>query len=88
MQTKMTFIDENGSKIECSVVAMFKNGNHKYVAYTDDKEIDFQKDLLVSRYTLDGEEPHLMPIEDETEWEFINDYLNREIFEEDGEFDD
>lgn len=83
MHGKMTFSDSQGKEIICDVVAIFNDGNTKYVVYTDNSLTDGKADLIVSK--LQGN--MLLPVIEEKELEFVDNYLSSELFKED-EFDD
>lgn len=83
MKNKMTLITKDGEKITYDIVAMFKNGNTSFIAYIDNIKNDTGKsDLLVSKYI---ENKGLISLEDitsEEEWNFVNAYLDEEVFNE------
>lgn len=86
MQNKIVLLDSNDNKLEGDIVAIFKNENINYVAYTIPSSRE-KSDLLVSKYEKVGDIFHIYPIEAEKEWTFIEEYLNREVFGGD-EFDE
>lgn len=88
MQGKLTYKDETGKNVECDVIAVFKNGGNDYIAYTDNKVEDGKRDLLVSKYKTNGAETQLIPIEDDTEWNFVEEYLTKNLLEKGDEVDD
>ncbi len=83
MKNKIKFINSIGQELVCDVVAMFKNENANYVAYTDNAKTDNGKlDLLVSKYVEVEGKLQLISITDEKEYQFAEEYLERELFEE------
>ena len=72
-EEKIVIIDEQGQEIEMEVLFTFDSDETKkqYVLYFNPE--DESGEVYVSSYTEDGQ---LIPIEDEKEWELIN-----EVFE-------
>ena len=81
----MTLIDASGKKIECVVVAIFRDGEKNYIAYTDGSMTNGEKDLMVSKFILDGDTVRLCEITLESEWDYVQNYLDSVVFDEDDE---
>lgn len=80
MSKKNTFtiIDENGKEIECEVIFTYEDEKTEtnYIAYTDNT-LDDEGNTKVYASTFDPEEddPVLLPIESEEEWNLIENIL-------------
>lgn len=78
-ENTFTCLDENGKKIECTVLFTFdmeKTGKN-YIIYTDNTTDESgQIRTYASTYTPDTEESDLGPIETEEEWKMIEGILS------------
>ncbi|MCL1990693.1 MAG: DUF1292 domain-containing protein [Defluviitaleaceae bacterium] len=89
----LTVIDEEGQEIECEILFTFDSPEYKknYVVYTPigDEYVDEEgyPELHVSAYTTDedGEGGGLEPIEDEAEWEMIEEVVAAFIEEQESD---
>ncbi|WP_438311090.1 DUF1292 domain-containing protein [Sporosarcina sp. FA9] len=91
-QETMTIVDENGEEHVCEVIFTFESKEYakSYVLYHvlgedegEDEEVEIHASAFVpSEDNKDGE---LMPIEDDEEWEMIEEMLNTFLAEEDEE---
>ncbi len=69
---------ENGKEIQCNIVLSFRDDNNdiNYVVYTDGSlDENNELELHASRYILNGEQIILMEIENEYEWDLIDNML-------------
>ncbi len=69
---------ENGIEIECNIIKMFKDeGNDiNYIVYTDGTKDDYGNlNIYASRCILDGKDIVLKNIENEYEWNLIDNIL-------------
>ena len=80
---------EDGTELECDVVAIFPVDGKDYIALLPDKVIDGyeENEVFLYRYTeLEGEDIKLVPIDDEEEYEAVADafdeYLDGVEFDE------
>ena len=84
-QDTMTIVDENGDEHVCEVILTFESKDYgkSYVLYhilgqddvDDSEEIEIHASSLTPKE--DGEEDgELLPIEDDAEWEMIEETLN------------
>jgi len=79
----LTVIDENGAELEFEILFTFDSPeyNKDYVVYMSTDEADLDEDgypeIHVSSYTVneDGEGGGLEPIEDEAEWEYVEEVV-------------
>jgi uncharacterized protein YrzB (UPF0473 family) len=91
---KLTVINEEGQEIECEILFTFDSAEYKkdYVVYMPigDEYVDEDghPEIHVSSYTTneDGEGGGLEPIEDEAEWDMVEEIVTS--FIEDQEEDD
>lgn len=76
--TRLTVIDENGKEIEMEIIFTFENDDHskKYVLYTNPE--DENGEVFASLYDDEG---HLFPVEDENEWQMIEEVFGAYIDE-------
>ena len=90
-QDTMTIVDENGDEHVCEVILTFesKDFGKSYVLYhilgTEDEDDTDEIEIHASSFTPkeDGEEDgELLPIEDDAEWEMIEETLNTFLDEE------
>ena len=94
-QETMTIVDENGDEHVCEVIFTFESVEYakSYVLYhvlgkddVEDEEIEIHASAFIpSEDNTDGE---LMPIEDDEEWEMIEEMLNTFLAEEEEEDED
>jgi uncharacterized protein YrzB (UPF0473 family) len=92
----LTVIDENGQELEFEILFTFDSPeyNKNYVVYMSTDEADLDEDgypeIHVSSYTVneDGEGGGLEPIEDEAEWEMVEEIVASFIEEMEEEDDD
>lgn len=71
-------IIENGKKINCNIVMTFKDDSNdiNYIVYTDGtKDSDGDLELYASRYILKNNEYILEPIENDSEWNLIDNMI-------------
>lgn len=71
-------IDSEGKEITCEIVTTFKNDETgiTYVVYTDGtKDENGELETYASRYALEGSNYVLYPIEDDSEWDLIDEVL-------------
>lgn len=75
--------DENGQVIKMEILFTFDSDeyNKKYVVYFD-AENDEAEDIFVSEY---DEEGNLFPIENEKEWDMIEEVINTFMEDEEDE---
>ena len=95
-QETMTIIDENGKEHVCEVIFTFESVEFgkSYVLYHilggeevgEDEEVEIHASAFMpSENNEDGE---LMPIEDDAEWDMIEEMLNTFLEEEEEEEED
>ena len=85
----LTVIDENGQELEFEILFTFDSPeyNKNYVVYMSTDETDLDEDgypeIHVSSYTVneDGEGGGLEPIEDEAEWDMVEEVVSSFIEE-------
>lgn len=73
---------DNGTEIVCNVVKLLDDENNgvSYIIYTDGSKDENGRDFLyASRYTIQGNDYILKPIENDYEWNFIDNMLSLEI---------
>lgn len=71
-------LDQNGTEVVCDIVAIFQdeNTNTDYIIYTDGTKGETGKlEVYASRYKKDKSTLILEDIENESEWDLIDDYL-------------
>lgn len=71
-------IVEDGKEINCDVISIFKDENNdiNYVVYTDGtKDEDGELEIYASRYIEKNNKYILKPIENESEWNLIDNML-------------
>jgi uncharacterized protein YrzB (UPF0473 family) len=89
-QETMTIVDENGEEHVCEVIFTFDSEEFgkSYVLYhvlgendvDEDEEVEIHASAFVP--SEDNEDGELMPIEDDAEWEMIEEMLNTFLAEE------
>lgn len=76
-----------GKEIECNMLFTFRDdvNNINYVVYTDGT-VDVNNELLVyaSRYILDGDNYILKDIENDYEWDLVDNMLESKCKEDDN----
>ena len=87
MRQEMILLDESGNEIKCNIVASFKNDDNEYIAYTDGNFVNGKKELYVSKLVSQGDKMRIYDITDESEWNYVNDYLNKHFYNEGGEYE-
>ncbi|MBE5953647.1 MAG: DUF1292 domain-containing protein [Lachnospiraceae bacterium] len=76
---------EDGTELECDVVAIFEVDGQDYIALLPDKVIDGyeENEVFLYRYEeLEGEDIKLEPIDDEEEYEAVADAFDEILDEE------
>ena len=71
-------IIENGKQIDCKIVLTFRddNNNINYIIYTDGtKDDNGELEVYASRYIIDNDSYILKDIENEYEWNLIDNML-------------
>lgn len=68
---------ENGESVTGNVVARFSNKNNEYVAFTIME--DGVEEFLVSKYEKTQDGFKMIEIKDD-EWDFINSYLEENVY--------
>lgn len=94
-QETMTIVDENGNEHVCEVIFTFESADYgrSYVLYhvlgkdeteDDDENIEIHASAFIPNE--EGEEDgELLPIEDDKEWEMIEEMLNTFLAEDEEE---
>ena len=93
---KLTVINEEGQEIECEILFTFDSAEYKkdYIVYMpigdEYADEDGYPEIHVSSYTTneDGEGGGLEPIEDEAEWDMIEEVVSSFIEAQEEEEDD
>ena len=78
---KFTLVD-NVKEIECDIVMTFNDETNKvnYIVYTDGtKDKEGKLEIYASRYKMDGKDYILNPIENDYEWNLIDNMLGAEV---------
>ncbi len=75
-----TFIvlDENGKEVECEILFTYENPNtgKNYIVYTDNTTDDEgNTKVMAAIFNPEEDDPDLLPIETEEEWEMIENIL-------------
>ena len=92
-ENQLTVIDENGTEILCEILFTFESDDYdrSYVVYypagAENEDADGNVDLHVSAFIpAQGDEGgELIPIEDEKEWDMIEEVINTFLDEEEAE---
>lgn len=75
----MTFkIYQNGKEITCDIVLTFRDENNdvNYIVYTDGTKDDHDDlEVYASRYVIKDDNYYLEPIQNESEWNLIDNML-------------
>ena len=72
-------IINNDKVINCNIIKTFKNSssNISYIIYTDGtKDEDGDLEIYASRYVVEGKDYILKPIENDSEWDLIDNVLD------------
>ena len=75
---KFNVIDNNGKQIECDVIFTFKDdsNNISYIVYTDGtKDESGDLEIYSSRYVLENDNYILQAIENDYEWNMIDNMI-------------
>lgn len=75
-------LDDTGKEIECELIYTFKDKNNdiNYIIYTDGKtNNDGKKEVYASRYELKDGNYILKAIENDNEWDLIDNILTTKI---------
>lgn len=84
-EPKVSMTLDDGTELECDVIAIFPVGDFDYIALLPDKVVDgFEEDeVFLYRYKeLEGEDIELTMIEDEDEYERVADAFDELLDEE------
>ena len=77
----MVLEDKDGNKLNCNIVAKWQDGNN-YIAYTDGTKTGNDLNLFVSKYAMKDNAIHLDPIDDDDEWNKVNTFLDKYLYEQ------
>ena len=77
---ELSIVDANGKEIKCKIAALWKNNDNSYIAYTNGTFVDGKKPLFVSKIIAEGDKMKLFDIDDDSEWEYVNEYLNKHFY--------
>ena len=80
MYEKMTIIDSDNKEVECNIIASWHKDNNNYLAYTDGTKTNDKLDLYVSKYIKEDDNIKLIAITDEEEWQYVNKYIEENVF--------
>lgn len=75
-------INDNGKLVECDIMFTFRDdsNNINYIIYTDGtKDEDGNDELLASRYVIEENNYILKDIENDYEWDLIDNYIESKI---------
>ena len=76
---KFEILDQTGNKINCNVVGMFKDEvkDINYIVYTDGtRNNDGKLEIYASRYTKQKDSFVLSDIEEDEEWDLVDNFLS------------
>lgn len=76
---KFEILDQNGNKINCNVVGIFKDEikERNYIVYTDGTKNDEGKlEIYAARYDKENNSFVLSDIEEDEEWDLVDDFLS------------
>lgn len=82
---KVSMVLDDGTELECDVIAIFPVGEREYIALLPDKVIDGyeENEVFLYRYKeLEGEDIELDQIESEEEYELVADAFDQLLDEE------
>lgn len=83
MNEKMILTNELGTEITCTIVAMWTKDQNNYIAYTDGTyDNNGKEELYVSKYKKVKESLKMIPITSEKEWDYVDEYLEKNLFVE------
>ncbi len=69
-------IIDGDKEIICDIVMTFNNNNIDYIVYTDGtKDDNGDLEIYASRYVLNNDQYILNPIEDDSEWDLVDEML-------------
>ena len=91
---RLTVVNEEGEEIECEILFTFDSAEYgkDYVVYMplDEAYDNDEPEIHVAAYTTneDGEGGGLEPIEDDAEWDMIEEVVNAFIEDQDQEDDE
>ena len=81
-ENNITFIDENGDKIQCDILCDLETKDKNYLIYTNNTKCsDGSKKVYASSYVIDSNNKILESIKTEDEWNMIEailSYLTKE----------
>jgi uncharacterized protein YrzB (UPF0473 family) len=77
------YLNDGNQDMEYTVIAKWSNNQNNYIAYS--KEND--SNILVSKCSEENGEMKLYDIDDDNEWQYVNNFLNT-ILNEDGVFNE
>lgn len=81
MQEQMILKNEQSQETVCNIVAMWHKSEENYIAYTDGtKDEKGVLELFVSKYRQENGVLTMIPILDEQEWNYIDEYLEQNVF--------
>lgn len=67
---------QDGKEIICDVVMTFSNNNIDYIVYTDGtKDENGDLEVYASRYVMENNQYILNPIEEDSEWDLVDEML-------------
>jgi uncharacterized protein YrzB (UPF0473 family) len=81
----VTMTLEDGTELECDVIAIFEANSRQYIALLPDKIIEGYEEgeVFLYRYEeLEGEDINLTPIDNEEEYEIVADAFDELLDEE------
>ena len=72
---KFDIINEFGNKITCTMLFCFKNETNQYVVYTNGHRTNGKLDVYASRYNIVDKQYVLTNINDDAEWNLVDQHL-------------
>ncbi len=87
----VTLTMDDGSEIECEILAIYPAGGRQYIALLPEEEEDEEESsVLIYRYIDNGddEDPDIENIEDDDEYDIAADAFDELLDEADFEFED
>lgn len=82
---KFTYIDNDSKEIECNIISMFNDKKNHFIAYTNGEKTNGLLDIKVSKYEIKESQINLIPIEDDREWNYAQNYLQKNVFGDDND---
>lgn len=76
----MDIVTDDGEHKKLDVIAVFHNDKKKYVAYSDGSKTNGKLNIIVSSYEEKEGNLKLYAIETDDEWDFVNKYLDENVF--------